>query len=1120
MSGVRVDCVAKAQSWIGESRGGNLAISFKHSLLAATASVGILASGAASAQIAPSGGFYMADGTRSTDYQAAVASWRADKQFAVDYSKAFMGLEHAYARGLTGRGQTIGVNDAGIYMAHPLFQSEGKVLGLRTAAGSAYGNDGMLNPRSPWRDHGTHVAGTAAGDRVAGATAFGNAFGAKIYSATANFSSGDFLWFKDVFIDKNSIGDPYQNVIDLANTGQVRIINNSWGSPNRVPFNASMSTVTAALKLEYGNFYNPVLEKDVLVVFSAGNGGGVHAGLAAATPLFDTRLRSNWLSVANYASATAASPTTSLCGQTATWCVAGPGHAISSSVFGYVMDSSGLRALYPRASYSGLYSATTVAALEAAALAQLRTVLKNYSTAKATGGAAYDEDAARREVARQAVAITLIAGSRISSPDSFTGALAALLVSDQTLKDYSPEFSRAVLTYADAELTQKLKQYISYKGSTYGAKTGTSMAAPNVSGFAALLMENFPEYNTALISDILVSSAKDLDTPGVDLRSGWGAPQMDVALNGPTALRATRDVTVALGTADVWSNNIGDARDRYSDEVKANFGDDIGGLTKKGGGELILTGTSDYSGPTRVEGGLLTVSGALTRSDAAVAQVGMIGGTGRLFNLTAESGGVVVPGDASNPFGALTVTGDALFRPGSYLWIRSNVNGRAYSRLLVGGATRLEGGDVILKADNGEWHLGSRMDILQSTGPVTGAFSGTRSDLAFLTPVLTYAGNGVVLSVRRNDVTVASLGANRNQRALGRALDKMIDDTTVASTRNMALENALLDASTTNVRSSLRGMTGEVHASLGGVAASDARAVRDAMSERGRRMAGDADAQAPGRGVSVWGSAVYGDGRSSAHGGRASFRSEASGYLIGAEKALSDTAHVGVALGQGRSELRASRLRSTGRVQTDQIGVYGGVRLGDFDVRAGGSWADADIRTDRTAQLNQFSNSLVANYDATVWQAYGELAWSRVVGRTVVEPYGAFTHVAYEAVVREKGGDAALSGRVKQTSDLVSAGLRARTVLAGGDGRPRLSAVAGLAYTHDLNRRRPIFNAAFADGPRFRIRGADPVAGAVATRLAFNIQPTERTAVELGYAGLHKDDYRDNRLYGRFSVAF
>ena len=139
-------------------------------------------------------------------------------------------------------------------------------------------------------------------------------------------------------------------------------IRDSWGSGNSLPFNASLPTVLASFNRNYGDFYKPVLDKDVLVVFSAGNGYGVHAGIDAAAPLNDPRLRSNWLSVANYSSFTAADPSTSFCGQTATWCVAGPGSAVVSSVPAYTMDRAGILALYPRANYAGLYSATTVTA--------------------------------------------------------------------------------------------------------------------------------------------------------------------------------------------------------------------------------------------------------------------------------------------------------------------------------------------------------------------------------------------------------------------------------------------------------------------------------------------------------------------------------------------------------------------------------------------------------------------------------------------------------------------------------------------------------------------------------------------------------------------------------------
>ena len=79
----------------------------------------------------------------------------------------------------------------------------------------------------------------------------------------------------------------------------------------------------------------------------------------------------------------------------------------------------------------------------------------------------------------------------------------------------------------------------------YGNKTGTSMAAPQVSGAAALIMS----MNPTLIGDrstrhLLIRMAQDKGAAGYDEQYGWGALRLR-----QSTLQACRDATAFVSSA-------------------------------------------------------------------------------------------------------------------------------------------------------------------------------------------------------------------------------------------------------------------------------------------------------------------------------------------------------------------------------------------------------------------------------------------------------------------------------------------------------------------------------------------------------------------------------------------
>ncbi|WP_431099055.1 autotransporter outer membrane beta-barrel domain-containing protein [Polaromonas aquatica] len=192
-----------------------------------------------------------------------------------------------------------------------------------------------------------------------------------------------------------------------------------------------------------------------------------------------------------------------------------------------------------------------------------------------------------------------------------------------------------------------------------------------------------------------------------------------------------------------------------------------GNVVKSGTGNVSFSGTNTYNGPTIVTGGTLSVNGSLTNSTVQVMNGGTLGGTGSVRNTTIQSGGALAPG---NSIGTLTVVGNLTFNAGSNYSVEVDSAG-SNDRTNATGTLTINGGTVNVLASAGTYSPSTQYTILNATGGRTGVFNGVNTNLAFLTPSLTYDPNNVYLTLARNSTGYNNLpGMTPNQQSASNAL--------------------------------------------------------------------------------------------------------------------------------------------------------------------------------------------------------------------------------------------------------------------------------------------------------------------------------------------------------------
>jgi outer membrane autotransporter protein len=588
-----------------------------------------------------------------------------------------------------------------------------------------------------------------------------------------------------------------------------------------------------------------------------------------------------------------------------------------------------------------------------------------------------------------------------------------------------------------------------------------------------------------------------------------------------------------------------------------------GGLTKAGTGTLELTGDSTYTGETLVEAGTLKVNGSLV-SPVRVAADAVLGGSGKMGGILAQSGSTIAPG---NSIGSLNVSGNVAFAAGSNYAVEINAAGQS-DRIDAAGSATLSGGTVYVLPDQGTgYKADSSYTIMTARGGVTGTFAGTAGgEFAFVTPTLRYTSDAVTLTLVRKvepqpptppepplpepptppmptppeppPLAFHSVAETRNQYTTADGVE--------ALGAGHRLYDIILGASVAGARQAFDALSGEAHASAASVAYEDGRLVREAILTRLRQplssslptfvqgsysAAYAADrSQAPqpvtvtssfdpGRSA-LWGEGFGSWGQIASNGNAASLETSTGGFILGADALVTDTVRLGVAGGFTRTSFDVDGRLSSGSNDSVFGAFYGSSSWGNLNLRLGASYAWHDFDVSRTIRFPGFADRTHASYDGWTAQAFAEVGYRMSLGRVQLEPFaGASLLRLHTDGFAEEGGAAGLTGSA-QDQDLATTtlGLRAAAQLSV---QVPLIARGLLGWRHAFGDVEPTTLLAFAGGASaFTVAGAPIDRDALVAEAGLDWQTSEAISLGVSYSGQIGERAQEHVLKGNLTWRF
>lgn len=442
---------------------------------------------------------------------------------------------------------------------------------------------------------------------------------------------------------------------------------------------------------------------------------------------------------------------------------------------------------------------------------------------------------------------------------------------------------------------------------------GTSFAAPQVSGAAAQVWQQFPYFSNDLVRQTLLGTAADLGAPGVDEVYGYGMLDVGKAIKGPAKFD-WGDVSVSFdGYSSTWSNPISGA----------------GGLIKNGTGTLVMTEEATYTGATRILGGIL--SGKGIASSASVGSAGALDMRG-------------VKGDVDNRGYVILRDGETRFGGNYTQYGEGHLAFMLGSTLNVAGNAALDGDLHVLGVPQG-YITKSQQEVINA-GSVQGQFSSfTQEPGVFLDASVGYSANQVWLNIQRLQATqvsgvnytpAAASGATRLEQAFVQLDNQPADaqKTAFAATAAQIQQAPTAQAA----QATLESLSGQLPAAGSAMAY---QSINLSQRRDAEHIAQLMDAPQSRQ----WAERFSWNG-SLGHSGFAPVNYAANGWVTGHDTFIDSNTFIGSSLMFGDTSGSLSSGGESSRGTLNEAALYGGKIVGDYYVtgRMASGYYDGDQR--------------------------------------------------------------------------------------------------------------------------------------------------------------------------------